>query len=47
MEGMAMDFFQNLYTRDEAVNPHIITDLLSPCVDNDTNRILCAPFSDK
>jgi hypothetical protein len=47
MEGITTDFFQKLYTRDVAVNPHIITDLLSLCVDEDTNHILCAPFLDK
>jgi hypothetical protein len=44
---MATDFFQNFYTRDEVVNPNIITDLLSPCVNDDMNRNLYAPFSDK
>jgi hypothetical protein len=47
MEGMATDFFQNLYTRDEVINPHIITDFLSSCIDDETNRTLYAPFSDK
>ncbi|XP_071680173.1 uncharacterized protein [Lolium perenne] len=47
MEGLATDFFQNLYTRDESINPHIITDMLQPCVDEGMNENLCAPFSEK
>jgi hypothetical protein len=47
MEGLATDFFQSLFTRDEAVNPNIITDLISPCITDDMNNNLCAPFSEK
>jgi hypothetical protein len=47
MEGLATDFFQTLFTRDKVVNPNIITDLVSPCITDDMNNNLCAPFSDK
>jgi hypothetical protein len=47
MEGLATDFFQSLYTHDETVNPNIITDLISPCINDKMNNNLCAPFSDK
>jgi hypothetical protein len=44
MEEMATDFFQKLYTRDDHVDPDIITNLLGQCVDDDMNAQLCAPF---
>jgi hypothetical protein len=44
MEGLAKDFFQKLYIRDEAVNPNIITDLISPCISDEMNSNLCAPL---
>jgi hypothetical protein len=47
MEDLATDFFQSLFTRDEAVNPNIITDMISPCITDDMNNNLCAPFSEK
>jgi hypothetical protein len=47
MEGLATDFFHNLYTYDEAVNPNIITDFLTPCVNDDMNSNLYASFSYK
>jgi hypothetical protein len=47
MEGLAIYFFQSLYTRDETVNPNIITDLISPGINDYMNNNLCAPFSDK
>jgi hypothetical protein len=47
MEGLATDFFQSLFTRDKAVNPNLITDMISPCIMDDMNSNLCAPFSDK
>jgi hypothetical protein len=47
MEGLATDFFKTLFTRDEAVNPNLITDLISPCITDDMNNNLCAPFSEK
>jgi hypothetical protein len=47
MEDMARQFFQNLYTRDDHIDPSIITNLLEPCVDEDMNTNLCAPFSEK
>jgi hypothetical protein len=47
MEGLATDFFQMLFTRDEAVNPNIITDLILTCITDDMNNNICAPFFDK
>jgi hypothetical protein len=47
MEDMAKDFFQSLYTRDELINPSIITDLIHQSVDEEMNKDLCAPFSEK
>jgi hypothetical protein len=47
MEDMAKDFFQSLYTRDEHVNPSRITDLIHQSVDEEMNKDLCAPFSEK
>jgi hypothetical protein len=47
MEDMARQFFENLYMSDDHIDPSIITNLLEPCVDEDMNTNLCAPFSDK
>jgi hypothetical protein len=47
MEDMSREFFQNLYTKDDNVEPRIITELLQPCVEEDMNDWLCAPFSEK
>jgi hypothetical protein len=47
MEDLARDFMQNLYTRDEGINPNIITDLLQTRIDGEMNDKLCAPFSEK
>jgi hypothetical protein len=47
MEEMTTDFFKKLYTREDNIDPSIITDLLQPCVDGDANDKLCAPFTEK
>jgi hypothetical protein len=47
MEDMAKDFFQSLYIRDEHIIPSIITDLIHQSVDEEMNKGLCAPFSEK
>ena len=47
MGEMATDFFRSLYTREEEVNPCIITDCMRSCVDEDMNNKLCAPFTEK
>jgi hypothetical protein len=47
MENMTKEFFQDLYTRDDHIDPNIITDLLDQCVDEEMNTRLCAPFSEK
>jgi hypothetical protein len=47
MEDMARFFFQKLYTRDDHIDPTIITNLLEQCVDDDMNTSMCAPFSEK
>jgi hypothetical protein len=45
MEDLARDFMQNLYTRDEGINPNITTDLLQARINGEMNDKLCAPFS--
>jgi hypothetical protein len=45
--NMATDFFQNLYTREDTVDPTALLDLFSPQIDADMNTKLCAPFSEK
>jgi hypothetical protein len=47
MEGMARDFFQNLFTREEDTDPEIVTNLMQECVHDHMNETLCAPFSEK
>jgi hypothetical protein len=47
MEGMARDFFRNLFTREEDTDPEIVTNLMQECVDDHMNETLCAPFSEK
>jgi hypothetical protein len=47
MENMTKEFFQDLYTRDDHIDPNIITDLLDQRVDEEMNTRLCAPFSEK
>jgi hypothetical protein len=47
MENMARDFFQDLYAKDENINPDIITGLLDRCITDNMNADLCAPFSEK
>ncbi|XP_051221867.1 uncharacterized protein [Lolium perenne] len=44
---MATEFFQNLYTREENINPDIIIDMLEQCVNEEMNANLYAPFSEK
>jgi hypothetical protein len=46
MEDLARDFMQNLYTREDGINPNIITDLLQARINGEMNDKLCAPFSD-
>jgi hypothetical protein len=47
MENMTRDFFQNLYSREEAINPFHVLDAMHRCVDDETNEKLCAPFTER
>jgi hypothetical protein len=47
IENMATEFFQNLCTREENINPDIIIDMLEQCVNEEMNANLYAPFSEK
>jgi hypothetical protein len=47
MEDMASAFFQDLYTRDDVVEPDIILETMQPCVDEHMNEKLTAPFTEK
>jgi type III secretory pathway component EscR len=47
MEELTHTFFQGLYTRDDDIDPSIITDTLQQLVDDDMNNILCADFTVK
>jgi hypothetical protein len=47
MEDMASTFFQDLYTRDNVVEPEIILETMQPCVDEHMNEKLIAPFTEK
>jgi hypothetical protein len=44
---MATDFFQQLYTREDSVDPSALLDLFSSLVDAEMNEKLCAAFSEK
>jgi hypothetical protein len=45
MEQIASDFFQNLFSKDDALEPEIIANLVQACIDDEMNRILCAAFT--
>jgi hypothetical protein len=47
MENMSREFFEGLFTREENLDPTIITNLLHECVDEEMNEKLCAPFTEK
>jgi hypothetical protein len=47
MEGMARDFFQNLYTCEDDTNPDIVTSLMRECVHDHMNETLCETFTEK
>jgi hypothetical protein len=38
MGSSALDFFESLYTKEENINPSIISDCLHDCVDEDMNE---------
>jgi hypothetical protein len=46
MEGMATEFFKELYTADQHVQPRAILDLVQPQITHHMNEGLCAAFSD-
>jgi hypothetical protein len=47
MEAMARDYFRDLFTCDDNLSPHIITDIIQQRIDDHMNANLCAPFTEK
>jgi hypothetical protein len=47
MENMTRDFFQNLYSREEVIDPFPVLDAMQRCVDDEANEKLCAPFIER
>jgi hypothetical protein len=47
MGNLATQFFQELYTQEENINPNIITDCIHAAVNEDMNGKLCADFTEK
>jgi hypothetical protein len=47
LENMATNFFRNLYTREEGLDPSVIINRMHVCGDGNMNDKLCAPFSEK
>jgi hypothetical protein len=47
MENMATDFFKDLYTVDERVNPESLTGLFRNLISEEMNRDLCKYFTDE
>jgi hypothetical protein len=47
MEAMATSFFQNLYTRDDGVQPEPLLNLVGSKITAETNSALCKPFTDE
>ncbi|CAN6234585.1 unnamed protein product [Urochloa humidicola] len=45
MQGMAKDYFTDLFLRDNDVDPQELIDLLDPRITDDINRDLCKPYS--
>ena len=46
MANMASQFFQNLYTKDEHVDPECMVNLFSEKVTTEMNDLLCKDFTD-
>jgi hypothetical protein len=47
LHQMATNYFQNLFTADDSLDPSPVIELLEPCISEGTNESLCAEFSDK
>jgi hypothetical protein len=47
MEGMAREFFRQLYSADQGVRPSDLTQLFEPKISDDANATLCKEFIDE
>jgi hypothetical protein len=47
MGQMASSFFQNLYAKEDNLEPDIVLGLMNACVTDEMNAKLCAPFTEK
>jgi len=47
MKGMAINYFEQLFRKDEHINPYDIVDLLEPAVLAQANESLCSDYSDE
>lgn len=47
MQKLASDFFEKLYDRDPAVEPERVLHCVSQVINEETNQLLCAEFSDE
>jgi len=47
MQGMAVDYFSHLFTKNEQVDPQVIVNLLEPIVSAQSNSDLCKEYSDE
>jgi hypothetical protein len=45
MQGMAANYFENLFCKDTSIDPTVIVELFEPKVTNDLNFELCKPYS--
>ena len=44
---MTQLFFQNLFTKDDCVNPNVLVPLVEKCVNDGMNDQLCKEFSEE
>jgi hypothetical protein len=47
MTGMVNNYFEELYAKDDNVNPPVVTNLFETCISDAINDDLCKPFSDE
>lgn len=47
MQGLATEYFTELYSKDENVEPEPIVELFDECVTQEMNEDLCKPFSEE
>ena len=47
MEGMALDYFQNLFTADASLNADNVLPLFARAITDEMNERLCSTFTDK